>query len=72
MRWAMRKSVVVVEEWLVQTVIAFYSGAGLEIRGSNGSKKANATMLSHLLQGCSCGSKHLNICYFHKFLVLLI
>ena len=29
---------------------------------------ANATMFSHLLPGCSCGSKHL-LMYCHKFLV---
>ena len=30
--------------------------SGLEIRGAI---VANATMFSHLLPGCSCGSKHL-------------
>ena len=34
---------------------------GLEIRGSN--MVANATMFSHLLPGCSCGSKHLLLPY---------
>ena len=68
----MQPTVVVGADWTLHIA----SRQPLERRYQQGSKfvvamVANATMFSHLLPGCSCGSKHLLVPYILAIVNLL-